>query len=381
MVAGILFVALFALRLWWGWEANRRLQAEIDKIIAAGEPIYPEDFDPKEFIPDDQNAALLLIKAGEAVQLTSEQQEVFEKVVGKPDLIRAHLDEVRAIAEGNPEVFRLLRSARRLLRADWGMRFRTPALNSSIPSFSGQRMLSKLMTVAASYRHMAGNDAEAVDILRDALAHSENLSQQQTLIAQLTTWACGALTIQTIEEILPTLHFALDEENSVSGSGAASRPQIRSLLASLLDERGIREGMRRAMLCERMFQVDIQKELVRGNTTMSAMFGWGGPMPVSVPDVVWRHALGPALTLDIAGVLRETTSFVDAADAVSFSGVPKGGDDSSNESGFKFLLHPLQSFLSGSLERAFVLYFRLLARRRVAGTARWRSEVYVKKVW
>src|SRR3989304_269656 len=73
-VAGILLVVLFALRLGWGWEANRRLQAEIDKIIAAGEPIYPEDFDPKEDIPDEQNAARLLIGADEAISFTSAQQ-------------------------------------------------------------------------------------------------------------------------------------------------------------------------------------------------------------------------------------------------------------------------------------------------------------------
>ena len=41
MSVGVLFVLLLALRLWWGWEAHRRLQAEIDRIIAAGEPIYP----------------------------------------------------------------------------------------------------------------------------------------------------------------------------------------------------------------------------------------------------------------------------------------------------------------------------------------------------
>lgn len=225
------------------------------------------------------------------------------------------------------------------------------------------------MSVAASYQHIVGNDAEAVEILQDALAHSENLSQQQTLISQLSAWACEARTIQTIEDILPSLIITPKNEYPVQVGGATSRAKVRSLLASLLDERATREGMRRAMLCERMYQVDIQKDLVRGNSTMSAMFGWGGPMPVSVPDVVWRHALGPALTLDTVAALRETTPFVDAANAASFSGVPEGADDSSNGSGFSFLLHPLRSYLFGSLDRAFELYFRLLARRREAGAA------------
>lgn len=47
-----LLLALAALRWWWGCDAHHRLQAEIDKIIAAGEPIYPQDFDPPEAAAD-----------------------------------------------------------------------------------------------------------------------------------------------------------------------------------------------------------------------------------------------------------------------------------------------------------------------------------------
>lgn len=368
VVAGLLLVTLFALRLWWGWEANRRLQAEIDRIIAAGEPINPEDFDLKEDIPDDQNAARLLIGADEVINLTPEQQEVFEKVIGKPELIRSQLDEVRGIVEGNSEVFRRLRRARGLPSADWGMRFRTPALNSSIPSFSGQRRLSKLMCAAASYQHIAGNYGEAVEIVRDGIVHSEDLSQQQTLIAQLTSWACEALTIQTVEDILPSLHIASDEGSSTGRPGAASRSQVHSLLAGFLDERKIREGMRRAMMCERMYYVDIHKEVMHGNSAMSAMFGWGGG-PLSVSDVAWRYVLRPALTLDVVGALRDTTPLVEAAEAASFSDVPNVEEDSTDQSGLRSLLHPFRGGMLASLDRAFVLYFRLLAKRRVTGTA------------
>ena len=56
---GVLIVALSCLRWWWGWEAHGRLQARIDQYLAAGEPIYPEDFD-SEPVPDDLNAAWML---------------------------------------------------------------------------------------------------------------------------------------------------------------------------------------------------------------------------------------------------------------------------------------------------------------------------------
>jgi len=369
LAAGILVVVLFALRLWWGWEANRKLQAEIDKIIAAGEPIYPEDFDPKEDIPDDQNAARLLIEAGEATNLSAEQQKLLEEVVGKPRLIKEHFEEVRGIVESGSEALKLVRRARSLPDTDWGVRIRTPAISSLFPNFSGQRNLAKLMCLAANYHHIAGNGDEAVEALQDAFGQAKNIRQQPTLIAQLVAIASEAITIQTIEEILPSLRISAGEASSSGGVGAASRDQVRSLIEHLFDEREIRGGMRRAMLCERMYQVDILKTLAQGTTTMSALFGWSGPMPLSLPDVAWRHALGPALTLDTIVVLRETTLFVDAADSASFSSVPEVEEDSSNESGLKFLQHPLRAYLSGSLERAFVLYFRLLAKKRLAGTA------------
>jgi len=369
IAVGVLLVALFALRLWWGWEANRRLQAEIDRIIAAGEPIYPEDFDPKEDIPDDQNAARLLIQAAGAVSLMSVKPELFDEVVGKPALIKKHLEEVRGVVEGNSEALTLVRRARGLPGSDWGVRIRTPAINAPFPAFSSDRRLSKLIGLSAMIYDIEDRNSEAIEILRDGLAHADNINQQPTLISQLVAWACEALTIQTIEGTLPSLHIARDDGNSMEGVEAASRSQIRDLIAELLDERPLREGMRRAMMCERMYQVDIHNELMRSNTTMSALIGWQGPLPLNVPDVIWRHALGPAITLDIAATLRGTTSLVEAADTPFYSGVPDTGDDSAEVSGYQFLIHPFLGSSMASLHRAFVLYFRVLARRRETGAA------------
>jgi len=69
VAAGAWLLLLIVARLWWGWYAHRQLQAAIDKIIAAGEHIYPEDFDSPESIPDDQNAATLLMEAAEALHV------------------------------------------------------------------------------------------------------------------------------------------------------------------------------------------------------------------------------------------------------------------------------------------------------------------------
>ena len=58
--SAIVLIALICLRWWWGAYAHNRLQAEVDRIVVAGEPLFPEDFDPPRNIPDDQNAAVII---------------------------------------------------------------------------------------------------------------------------------------------------------------------------------------------------------------------------------------------------------------------------------------------------------------------------------
>ncbi len=368
IAAGILIVSVFGLRLWWGWEANRRLQAEIDRIVAAGEPIYPEDFDSKQEIPDEQNAARLLIKAAEAIDLSPEEQKLLEEFAGEPALVKERLEEVRGIVGGSAEALSLVRRARGMPGADWGVRIRTPALETSLDTLSGQRQLAKVSYLAACLHHADANHHDAMQSVRDILAGSQSLSRQPMLIPQLASWVMAGFALRALETILPEMAIVAEVRAREATRHEVIDSQVRLLITELLDEREMRAGMRQAMMCERMYQVDILKTIMNGQSTMSALFGWwSGPPPVSLPDVVWRHALGPVLTLDVARVLRKTTPFVDAANAGSFVDVPVAEDF--DQSRLRFVLHPFGSFLPASIERSFLLYFRLLAWRRVAATA------------
>ena len=61
ILCGALLVGLVLLRWWWGFEANRRLQAQIEQYRAAGQPVYVSEFDAElDAVPDEENAALLL---------------------------------------------------------------------------------------------------------------------------------------------------------------------------------------------------------------------------------------------------------------------------------------------------------------------------------
>src|SRR3954471_11540418 len=60
----IVVVALLALRLGWGYVAQRRFDQEIAAAPARGEKILPADFWPAEPVPTSENAAPLYTAAG-----------------------------------------------------------------------------------------------------------------------------------------------------------------------------------------------------------------------------------------------------------------------------------------------------------------------------
>lgn len=311
---GVLLVALFALRSWWGWEANRRLQAEIDRIIAAGEPIYPEDFDPNEEIPDDQNAAKFLRDAENAIALTAEQTQLLQDFLGKTAELAKHMDELKAMIEANAEVFELARGARRAPGVEWGLRIRSPAINSMLPSFSGQRQLCRLLNAAAYHHRATGRDDLGVETLRDAIAQGDTLSYHPSLIAQLVVMANEAVAAQTVEKTAPTMKIAVPGEHDVlSADEAASREQVVGLIEDLLNDRRYRSAMTRAMLGERMLQLDIARTVLDGQMSLGSLAPWGAPARPSVLELLLSYPIVPLLYLGGLTALKNSTACVEAS--------------------------------------------------------------------
>src|SRR5687767_12106365 len=66
----VVAIGLAGVRVWWGREADRRLQGVLDDIAARGEPVRAADLDPTG-VPDAQNAAHYLGRAATAVNQTA----------------------------------------------------------------------------------------------------------------------------------------------------------------------------------------------------------------------------------------------------------------------------------------------------------------------
>src|SRR5213075_3051894 len=105
-------------RLWWGRVAEARLREALEPIVAAGDPVNGRQLNLGPLAQEDNAAAYL-------------------------------------------------RQARAHERADWGTRMARPAVATMLPYLNGTRHLANTLGDAAEYAHFRGDDAAALETIRD----------------------------------------------------------------------------------------------------------------------------------------------------------------------------------------------------------------------
>ena len=368
LVGGIFALALIGLRIWWGCEAERRLQAAIDKYRAAGQPVLMEDF-VVEPIPDEDNAAHFLTQAAAKLTQPADVRFSIDNFLQDRQLLTDQADQLTQLIQANQETLALIRTARSKTAADWKIKLVSPAINLMTPMLLPQRQLAKLTRLAVRHQHQTGNDAAAVELLRDMLAIGEHTARTNpTLIAHLVRFAIEALAVQTIEDIAPTLRVA---ESSIQGPAdgqCATRGQVQVLLSELLDEEDLRHGWAWSMYGERMMALDTVQCLVQGRNPgalmgtgvgTSTLQGWGAAL-----------LLGPAWKLDAVRMMETTTETARAGAAPNWpmahgllSTCPelRSSADKVARMGSRFLMPSFEGAVKSS--------FHGLADRRMAATA------------
>ncbi|MFH1745907.1 MAG: hypothetical protein ABIG44_02570, partial [Planctomycetota bacterium] len=117
----VLLLILIAVRIWWGWYAERRLEALIAEYHAAGQPVLLEDY-AEEPVPDDENAAKCYQEAhtafvrslpqsidlGDGTQIALD----IEDLLSSSDIVATHLDDLDALLKANAKPLELVREAR-----------------------------------------------------------------------------------------------------------------------------------------------------------------------------------------------------------------------------------------------------------------------------
>jgi hypothetical protein len=313
--AAILFVlALIGLRIWWGHVAEARLQAKIAEYRAEGEPVLVEDFVYPP-IPDAENGARFIQRA--AAQMSG-ALELDDVIVGLRDGTLGAAD-AHAFLESYADPLQLAHEARLRTSVDWGVALTSPVFGTMVLSLAPQRELAKALCIAAHYEHAIGDDAAAVESLRDVLGLGRHFSApQHFLIGWLGGVSMDSLAVRTIEEIATNLRVG---EASVSADGvdhSAKRAQVSELIRELLDVAPLVESWKWAMQSERMGQLDAMHSMISGRNGTGLLAGISPPASTqSLVTMVRSGAtfiIAPAWKLDAPRLMERCDNYLRAAD-------------------------------------------------------------------
>jgi hypothetical protein len=245
-------VALLAVRLGWGWHAARARDAELAAARGRGETASVADVRLPE-VEDAHNAWEHQVLAMQAARtgVDSPASSSLE-YPDYPPYPPAWTRMAAASEAAHGGAFARARDARAFPVARLRRSVQPPMFNAISPGLNNARHLANTVGDGALYAHVnLGDDAEAVERLRDVLHLARSLRQDPTVIAQLVGIGIDALACNRAMVVAPGVRVA-----GTAGAGGAKRPataaQIRGLIRELLDEDAAWEQFGRALQSERV---------------------------------------------------------------------------------------------------------------------------------
>ena len=250
-VAFAVLALALGVRAWWGWYAQRRLDAAIAELRAKGEPVTEADFaDPA--VPDEQNAAFFIRRAASAFTQSERQREDerHEKFYVNPLSLEA-LASIGGLLHDNRQALADIRKSRgtRLVRWD------PPPLTADeeqrldfARAIAREHRLRDLLGYGVMHAIGTGNDAEAVERLRDMLFLADRCGRRGFITAHLLSIGIAARAAAEAQAIAAELRVG-------ESRGAAKRGQVQALILELLDSNGARQNLLDSLRRERVLSV------------------------------------------------------------------------------------------------------------------------------
>jgi hypothetical protein len=360
---GVVMAALLVgLRLWWGREAQRRVDAYVEAARARGEPMLAEDFAPPQ-VPPGQDANALFQRAWGGVTLTQQQHDFTYDFPGVLPLNAQEVTLLEGMLQANAAPLADARAARARARRDAGTVLRGPLPLVMLPQLKTSRQLGRVIEGAALYSHHAGDHAEALEAVRDLLASADVLQRDAPFWISLViaTWV-DEMAVNVVVQVAPDLPVEPTAPASTAPAPAsppgrpASRAQVRAVITELLDEAAPREALVRATRGERAGVL----ELV--------------PMLEQQRPAAMTLVMRPAWKLDALRTLRRFDVLARAAvqptypQAVALLPPPPHRTEA-GPSRLESLTRPIRDLPSTSPEKVLLPHHRRVADRRLAAVA------------
>ena len=255
-------LGLLAVRLIWGYHTDRLLRSHLDKIRAAGQPLEAPDF-AFVTLPDAENAAKYHQDAANAVVPGADSPRGTNMVYpGYPPYDAAWMAAAENSETANAKAFALARQARRHTRAQWISKpMAGPLMMQLRGNLNSARHLANTIADGATLAHVRGDDAEAVERLRDLLHLARSVREDDITVSQLVAIGIDALACDATMVIAPGLRL---EPNPGAATVPATRAAVQSLMAELLDEEQLQRGFVRGLQFDRAIIHEIVRDGGKG---------------------------------------------------------------------------------------------------------------------
>lgn len=231
---------------WMIWSANaaRMVEAELDKIRAAGEPIDPEDLDSFYRIPEKQaNATRLWVVIVNALESESFRQsaqdlpivgsgpeippvgEPWEQLEAVEEFLELYQDEMNSIHEAVA-----LGGYARFDR-DFGQ-----GISMLLPNVQGVRSAARMLVLEARVAAHRGDSERVTRAVHGLFATCNSVAEDPITISHLVRVAIAGIAAQELEVALESVELSSDEL-AILRSDVQAMDLQRGLERSLMGER------------------------------------------------------------------------------------------------------------------------------------------------
>lgn len=229
----VLAVGMALLRVWWGFEASRRLEQQVAQYRAAGQPVHLKDFEAAP-IPTEQNAAHWLVEAANAMVGGTIS---IDDAYGNAFFWRSRSDDIHNLVAANSTSLDLVRRARTCEGCDW----RLPVGNNRTVStqiwavMSSQRQLAKMVDVSGVTKYLAGDRVGALESLRDLQFMSRMMRIHPTATSQTMANNIDRMVCTRVQRLAGAFLVEANIEDAAADQETVMA-SIRSIQGELLDE-------------------------------------------------------------------------------------------------------------------------------------------------
>src|SRR5689334_2816890 len=231
ILAALVVVGVIVLGLVLPSSRSSVIQARLDAIKRAGEPVTFEDL-AKVYppLPDEQNSVVIYQKAFAQCVATNNVPTNWPILGESPNPIR-YIPLPPDAREGignylqlNQSALESLHQAAFIERSYYTNDFRSGPLGVSTPPMSRIRLNAQLLALSAIWNADQGHSPEAAQAITDSLRLANSLKDSPLLISQIIRRACLGLSCDSLERALNRTAFSAEELANLSTAYHAAEP-------------------------------------------------------------------------------------------------------------------------------------------------------------